>query len=219
VKAFRSLVSGEDADLKAAYDHFHKMVEREEGVVRNAVLVVVTEIKSDTRVIQADVREGLVRMERLQLDAKTMHAGLEGSDDSLQSISADTKNALAVAEHVDANVKSVLANTRQTNTYLRGKWMSLPSHICSDYLIQFADQETDQERNCILTWLSPLDFFDKQDATFKKHHRGTGKWLLTSDTFETWAHGEQNSTLWCPGNGTQPVLPVDVQPCNTSANW
>ena len=189
------------------------------GVVRNAVLVGVTGLKSDTCVMQADVREGLVRMERLQLDAKTMHSGLEGLDDSLQSISADTRSGLAVAEHVDANVKSVLANTRQTNTYLRGKWLSLPSHICSEHLMQFVDQETDQERNGILTWLSPLDFFDKQVATFKKHHRGTGQWLLSSDTFETWAHGEQNSTLWGPGNGTQPVLPVDAQPCNTSANW
>jgi ankyrin repeat domain-containing protein 50 len=41
VKTFRNMVSGEDSELKLAYTRFHKAVEREKGIVRNATLVVV----------------------------------------------------------------------------------------------------------------------------------------------------------------------------------
>jgi len=38
VKAFRNLVSKEDDELTKAYEHFHKMVEQERGVVINITL-------------------------------------------------------------------------------------------------------------------------------------------------------------------------------------
>ncbi|KAK3296336.1 uncharacterized protein B0H64DRAFT_374434 [Chaetomium fimeti] len=45
VKAFRNLVSGEDAELKSAYERFHKTAEREQGIVRYAILAGVEELK------------------------------------------------------------------------------------------------------------------------------------------------------------------------------
>ena len=61
--------------------------------------------------------------------------------------------------------------------------------------------ETSREREEILTWLSPLNYLDKQDAIFKKYHPGTVRWLMGSEPFQKWLHGHQNSTLWCPGDG------------------
>lgn len=94
------------------------MVEREEGVVRNAVLVGVTDLKSD-------VSDGLARITGLRLDVHAIQAdvrsGLDGVDNSLQFILANTNNGIAVAEHMDTNLNAVLANTRQIDAYIRSK--------------------------------------------------------------------------------------------------
>ena len=48
VKAFRNLVSGEDDELRTAYAHFHKMVEQEQGVIRNATLAALEQLRKET---------------------------------------------------------------------------------------------------------------------------------------------------------------------------
>lgn len=48
MKAFRNLVSGEDDELALAYTHFHKMVTHEQGVVRNAALAGVNQLRKET---------------------------------------------------------------------------------------------------------------------------------------------------------------------------
>lgn len=55
-----------------------------------------------------------------------------------------------------------------------------------------------QQREAIIDWLSPLDFWTKQDDIFNRHQEGTGQWLLYSDEFRNWLSGTGN-TLWCPG--------------------
>ncbi|KAK3994869.1 ankyrin repeat-containing domain protein [Cladorrhinum sp. PSN332] len=185
VKAFRSLVSGEDAVLKSAYDRFHKMVEREEGVVRNAILVGITELKSDIRIAQNGIAELKLNVETMQTDVRSR---LEGIDGNLQSILTDARSGLAVAQDMDGNLKSVPADIRKMRNYL---WNQEAGR---------AHQDIVEERDEILTWLSPLNFLEKHHAIFEKHHEGTGKWLLDSDPFQKWLNGEQNSTLWCPGD-------------------
>ena len=59
------------------------------------------------------------------------------------------------------------------------------------------DQEQ-QQRRAIADWLSPLNFWTKQNDTFDRRQEGTGKWLLDSDEFRDWLSGTGN-TLWCPG--------------------
>ena len=75
VKAFRSLVSGEDDELKTAYDHFHKAVDREQGVVRNAILVGVEHLKQDTSDVHTDVRANLAVTECIDRNTKNVVAG------------------------------------------------------------------------------------------------------------------------------------------------
>ena len=70
-QTFRTLASGEDAELKVAYERFHKMVERAEAAVGSAVLVKVEQLNIKTSATHADVRTGLVFAERLATDLKT----------------------------------------------------------------------------------------------------------------------------------------------------
>jgi hypothetical protein len=49
----------------------------------------------------------------------------------------------------------------------------------------------------ILDWLSPFDFFPRQDNI--KRENGTGKWLLADNLFKKWISGTQK-TVWCHGN-------------------
>jgi hypothetical protein len=56
----------------------------------------------------------------------------------------------------------------------------------------------DKECLDIIAWLSPLDFWKKQNDVFVKHQEGTGKWMLASKEFNDWLLGS-GTTLWCPG--------------------
>ena len=53
MKAFRNLLAGEDSELQAAYEHFHKMVEQEQDAVRNATLVGVGSLQCTVRDVQS----------------------------------------------------------------------------------------------------------------------------------------------------------------------
>jgi len=77
VKAFRNLVSGDDDKLSDAYKRFHKMVEQEQGAVRNATLVAVGQLQKETTAIQVGMRESLAITERIDLNAETLMASTE----------------------------------------------------------------------------------------------------------------------------------------------
>lgn len=85
VVVFRSLVSGEDDELKAAYDHFHKMVQQEQGIVRNAILAGVEQLKLDVGVARTDVRGGLTMTQRIDRDTKTILADTAKIHRSMES--------------------------------------------------------------------------------------------------------------------------------------
>ena len=172
VKTLRSLVSGEDVDLRAARDRFHKLVEREEGVVRNAIFVNVTEVKSNVQSAHANGQKGVAELSLGITELKT------------EVQAAQTESRTGVAE---LKVGIEATHTRVTNL-LTG---------ISDKI----SQEISGEREEILTWLSPLNYLNKQHAIFDKYHSGTVQWLIGSELFQKWLHGDQNSTVWCPGDG------------------
>ncbi len=77
VKAFRNLISGEDDELSVAYAHFHKMVDQEQGAVRNATLAAVGQLQKESTAIHEVVREGLAITGRTDLNTKTLMASTE----------------------------------------------------------------------------------------------------------------------------------------------
>ncbi|KAL8367153.1 hypothetical protein RB599_010243 [Gaeumannomyces hyphopodioides] len=207
VKTLRSLVSGEDVHLRTALDRFHKLVEQEEGVVRNAIFVSVTEVKSNVQSahtsgqkgvaalslgitelkteVQAAQTEGRTGVAELKLNIEAVHTDVTNI---LTGISDNTISSRVAAEKMGGNLQSVLDEMEQA----RNDRKDDRAHQMS--------QESSREREEILTWLSPLNYRNKQHAIFDKYHSGTVQWLIGSEPFQKWLHGDQNSTLWCPGD-------------------
>ena len=89
MKAFRNLVSGEDDELTTAYAHFHKMVEQEQGVVRNATLAVAEQVETKTSAVNAHIKVVSATTKRTEGNTETLmavtgriHGCLEGKNDS-----------------------------------------------------------------------------------------------------------------------------------------
>ena len=85
VKTIRSLLSGEDDELKSAYDHFHKMVAREKGIMRNAILLGVEHLKVDASAVHADFKEGLAVTQRIDRNSRIFMTGTERIHKHLES--------------------------------------------------------------------------------------------------------------------------------------
>ncbi|KAG8825907.1 hypothetical protein FRC18_010190, partial [Serendipita sp. 400] len=75
---------------------------------------------------------------------------------------------------------------------LLAKWLSL------DTWDKVRKHAYDEERQKILDWLSPINFFARQNEIFSTRQPDTGTWLLESSEFQKWKSGEAK-TLWCVG--------------------
>ncbi|KAF8208286.1 ankyrin repeat-containing domain protein [Mycena galopus ATCC 62051] len=60
------------------------------------------------------------------------------------------------------------------------------------------DKSEHEEREKIIQWFSPLNFFPQQDDVFTTRQQGTGDWLLDTFEFKEWI-SKTGSTLWCYG--------------------
>jgi hypothetical protein len=111
------------------------MVEREQGVVRNAILVGVLELKLDVTSAHAEIRAGVSQMARLGLDTKAfqtdVRSSLDGIDTGLHVREANVRDASVVAERLGGCLQDVLANTKHTDTYLRSKILA-PHPVLQD---------------------------------------------------------------------------------------
>ncbi|KLU88296.1 hypothetical protein MAPG_07283 [Magnaporthiopsis poae ATCC 64411] len=179
VKTLRSLVSGEDVELRTALDRFHKLVEREEGVVRNAIFVSVTEVKSNVQSAHTSGQKGVAALgsgiAELKTEVQAAHTEVgTGVAELKLDIEAAHTGVTNILTGISDNAQAILTNT--------------------------TSQESSREREEILTWLSPLNYRNKQHAIFDKYHSGTVQWLMGSEPFQRWLQGDQTSTLWCPGD-------------------
>ncbi|KAJ7080052.1 hypothetical protein C8R44DRAFT_824503, partial [Mycena epipterygia] len=57
------------------------------------------------------------------------------------------------------------------------------------------------ERDQIIEWYSPLNFFLRQADIFNSRQPGTGQWLLEHDLFKKWKSWTINN-IWCRGMRT-----------------
>ncbi|KAJ7327501.1 hypothetical protein DFH08DRAFT_710342 [Mycena albidolilacea] len=55
-----------------------------------------------------------------------------------------------------------------------------------------------ENRDIILNWLSPINFFLRQADISQEREKGTGGWLLADPVFQKW-ESRSGSTLWCRG--------------------
>ncbi|KAJ7291196.1 ankyrin repeat-containing domain protein [Mycena rebaudengoi] len=71
---------------------------------------------------------------------------------------------------------------------------------------------TDTEREKIIDWLSPANFFLQQEAIFGRRQAETGEWLLEDDRFKRWKTGS-GGILWgrgAPGAGKTVLASIVV---------
>ena len=76
----------------------------------------------------------------------------------------------------------------------------IPSQV-SELREDQVDRLKDQETRDIVDWLSPLNFWSKQNDMFERRCEGTGQWLIDHPEFQEWIEGEIH-VLWCPGDRT-----------------
>jgi hypothetical protein len=55
-----------------------------------------------------------------------------------------------------------------------------------------------RQRDIIISWLSPINFFLRHADISQLREKGTGGWLLADPVFKKWESGS-GSTLWCHG--------------------
>ena len=58
--------------------------------------------------------------------------------------------------------------------------------------------QSQQEREAVLQWISPLNFGPQQSDLSGRRQKGTGSWLLESQDFQNWVNKE-GKTLVCQG--------------------
>ena len=107
VKALRSLRSGEDDDLKMAYERFNKVVQREQDIVLNTTLVGVETLKLRTLSMHGDVMGSLAKVDQLQLDTTAIHTNV--------------RDGLTITQRIDENIKSIMAGRRLINQDIESK--------------------------------------------------------------------------------------------------
>ncbi|KAJ7922682.1 ankyrin repeat-containing domain protein [Mycena leptocephala] len=69
-----------------------------------------------------------------------------------------------------------------------------------------------EERNKIMKWYSPVNYFLRQADIFSTRQPGTGQWLLEDAQFREWKSGT-GKTLWCrgmPGAGKTVLVSIVV---------
>jgi hypothetical protein len=59
-------------------------------------------------------------------------------------------------------------------------------------------RQDDQDRQKILDWLTPIDYWAQQRDYLKRRQAGTGQWLLDSAQYQAWLKTNKQ-TLFCPG--------------------
>jgi hypothetical protein len=59
---------------------------------------------------------------------------------------------------------------------------------------------TASERDKIIEWYSPLNFFPRQLDILGSRQPGTGGWLLENDLIKEWTSGT-GKKVWCRGKG------------------
>ena len=66
-------------------------------------------------------------------------------------------------------------------------------------MVELLTRYSDEETKSILRWLSPVNFWPKQENVCKQREAGTGQWLLEHPDFLEWEKGNKEM-LWCCGS-------------------
>lgn len=94
---------------------------------------------------------------------------------------------------VGTDVRSLINNSEVSSTKILDSVSKIHLHQEQERLRTLASEERD-----VIHWLSPLDFFSKQNDALSRRQEGTGQWLLETVEFQSWLDAA-GKVLWCPG--------------------
>lgn len=80
-------------------------------------------------------------------------------------------------------------------------------NLVMEHMSNLNVKEDMRERNNILTWFSPLNFFQIQQDIFRRRAEHTGEWLIDAPAFQNWVAGWER-TLCCWGFREYTCAPV-----------
>ncbi|KAM3422607.1 hypothetical protein BST61_g96 [Cercospora zeina] len=111
--------------------------------------------------------------------------GVRQLDAAINQLSLQSTSTVNDMRHLDASVKQVLITTDNV----------------ADGVKALLHPEDQRKLNKILTWLTPVSSLDPWldfKAARDRHQPGTGSWLLTSDSYQSWKRAK-HSHLWLYG--------------------
>ncbi|ORY61624.1 ankyrin repeat-containing domain protein [Pseudomassariella vexata] len=158
VKAFQSL-AGEDTELKEAHERFQKMVKLVQGVINNATLLGVHQIKDNM---------------------KNDRAITKRMDTNISSVMADTRKTQTIAQRMDGSINTVMAGTRRIEQYLENEESAAERHNILQFLGEFNFH--DKQRDVHAKYQEGTGQWLLQGVTFQR-------WLNGEDTFTLWCPG------------------------------
>ena len=147
--------------------------------------------------------------------------GAQEMVEELNSISGNDKAPLT--ESPLSSLKAIFGASKYKLQFLRNRIASSADAINaaivelarskrSEKSDQLVENEDDQQKSTIATWLSPLNFISTQRRTYRIHEPGTGQWLLESEVFQSWLD-EKNESLAIagePGSGKTVLTSIIV---------
>ncbi|KAM3439393.1 hypothetical protein MY4824_002668 [Beauveria thailandica] len=112
VKSLKSLVVGEDTELKEAYQHFQRMVDRERDLLRRATQAMVERLGHETTEVRDNARQTLASTHRLENNM----AAFSRNTKILQDNSARVQQAILAKHHVGTG--RWLLDSHRFNTWM-----------------------------------------------------------------------------------------------------
>lgn len=143
--------------------------------------------------------DALVRLERTmkrlmeKLDQAGSHSGLSKLSKRITWTFWDKKDVEHDLDEIE-RFKSWFNGWLAMHT-----WSFYPLHVSLMHAhTESRDATQQRERQNVIQWLSPLNFFPKQDAFFGSRQDGTGQWLLSTSQMTKW-ESRPGENLWCFG--------------------
>ncbi|KAJ6563734.1 hypothetical protein DFH09DRAFT_479120 [Mycena vulgaris] len=153
-----------------------------------------------------DVKEALSTIERF----KTMCIW-ESVNDLAEEQRTDNQSMINSVQHGFKEQREILEDTREGER-LEHQYISKSVRDVARNQERYHDYHDSAERDKIIEWFSPLNFFLRQADIFSTRQPGTGEWLLQDEFFNRWRLGA-GRTLWCrgmPGAGKTVLASIAV---------
>ncbi|PWY70288.1 hypothetical protein BO94DRAFT_268794 [Aspergillus sclerotioniger CBS 115572] len=134
--------------------------------------------------------KNLVKGEDSELRAAyaEFHRSVENENIAVRNATlVELQRSLVISTRTEQKTETIVTHTERINQYVE------------DREDKEAHDAIASEREDILRSLSSVKFHDKHHDVLAKHHPNTGQWLLDSDEFQQWFHGDKCTTLWCTG--------------------